>query len=72
MSCKEVVAFWLDMSAPISLPSQFVARLRRKKRRMPRQVALKDAAAEPLRRSLMRSAFSVGGETGPTLVQEGS
>jgi len=28
MSCKEVVTFWLDMGAPISLLSRIVARLR--------------------------------------------
>src|SRR5688572_262334 len=38
MSCKEVVTFWLDMGAPISLLSRILARPALEKRRMPRQV----------------------------------
>ena len=39
MSCKEVVTFWLDMGAPISLLSRFFGATAPEKRHTPRQVA---------------------------------
>ena len=44
MSCKEVVTFWLDMAAPISLPSRIFVAAVPQKGRMPVKIRLHQVA----------------------------
>ena len=44
MSCKEVVTFWLDMAAPIALPSRIFVAAAPQKRRMPVKTRLHQVA----------------------------